>query len=133
MKEQTIEIFIGIGSAITGALFFAVGLGLISLVLAAFSYRANACDGDREFIIAGLKASQQNKHSNLCHSGGISNNAEWGPYIGLGMKKESLTYSLVYGSKYCLFDGDIRDNERANYVEDRAEGFTFDIHVELDL
>lgn len=104
-----------------------------NIVIAFLAVGAKACEEERQYIYAGLKASQQNRHSDLCFSGGVSNNAEWGPYFGYAKKQNSFGWSLEYGKRYCLTNGDIKDNERAEFVKKSVEGFTGSIFLEFDL
>lgn len=121
MTEQVKEIFRGIGSAITGALFFALGIGLISLMLGLFAHRAKA---QEPFIGFGIDMEHHKHESNLCYSGGMSRNLTFSGKIMAGIESNDIRTYVFYKNSRCVLNGDLQDSDdhwRADQVINRDE------------
>lgn len=125
MTEDTRNIFRGIASGITGTIFFCISIGLCILMLSLFAQRAAA---EERFIGFGMDVDHNKKRSSLCYSGGISRNLTYTAKAMAGIESGDIRYYFFYKNEKCVLNGDIKDNDRAYFVDGREEsiGFSFE-------
>ena len=77
-----------------------------------------------------VKANLQHKKSSsmLCYSGGVSRNLTFTTKVMAGIESDDIRYYAFYKNESCALDGDLRESDRAYFVNGREEsvGFTFE-------